>query len=47
MHACDKGCYACGALLDLRKAFEIVNYEILLNKLTHYEIIGQAVNTHQ
>ena len=43
----DKGYYACGAFLDFRKAFDTVNHEILLNKLTHYGIIGQAVDWFQ
>ena len=31
--ACYKGYYACGAFLNFGKAFNTVNYEILLNKL--------------
>ena len=42
--ACDKGYYTCGALLDFRKAFDTVNHEILLNKLTYYGITGEAVD---
>ena len=37
-NACDKGCYACGAFLDFRKAFDTVNtfkqIDTLWNKRT-------------
>ena len=43
-NACDKGLYACGAFLDFKKAFDIVNYDVPLSKLAHYGIRGQANN---
>ena len=43
-YACDKGYYSCGASLDFRKAFDTVNHEVLLNKLTNYGIRSQSVN---
>ena len=38
--ALDKNKYACGTFIDLQKAFDTVNHEILLKKLEHYGIRG-------
>ena len=42
--ACDSGKYACGVFLDLQKAFDTVNHDILLKKLNHYGIRRIANN---
>ena len=38
--ALDSRQFACGIFVDLQKAFDTVDHEILLNKLSHYGIRG-------
>ena len=40
--ALDNGNFACGVFIDLQKAFDTVNHNILLSKLNHYDIRGVA-----
>ena len=38
--ALDKNLFACGVFIDLRKAFDTVNHNILISKLEYYGIHG-------
>ena len=42
--ALDNSNFACGIFIDLQKAFDTVDHNILLNKLDHYGIRGLANN---
>ena len=39
----DNNEFGCGKFIDLKKAFNTVNLRILLTKLNHYRIIGNAL----
>ena len=42
----DNGNFACRIFVDLQKAFDTVDYDILIQKLNHYGIRGVGNNLH-
>ena len=43
-NACDKNIFTFGVCINLQKAFDTVNHEILLSKLKHYRIKATSYN---